>query len=279
LSSMKNLIRRFYGRSTILALTLLVASSAFGAISLCNQGELSAVAQHGAKQAYFYLPLDPSLNSAVATSIRLATSDVIIEVTLGPNAAPPLANPNCFFVIAILPGSLEPGEYHVRWIVRRMVLCPSGICVSESATFSQPLSVAEPLVCSGDGATFDVIPYPAVAGSNIKALHASSNATPYVLSDPVVNISGRQIVIRQTGTYVGPPPPPTIYCVSTSAPLGVLAAGRYDITWELSTPSKLETYHYLLDVLDPATIPTIQWPFQLLLVFALATISLYTLRR
>jgi hypothetical protein len=217
--------------ATIVAIA--VAPSAFGAISLCDGGQLLAAAQHGAKQAYFYLPLHPSLNAAVGTSVQLAGSEVLIDVVLGPDGAPPPPNPNCFFVTVTLTGSLEPGSYTVRWVVRRMVQCPSGVCESESATFTQALTVDEPLVCSDEGPVFDVVPYPPLAGSNIKALHASQSGTPYVLADPVVSISGNQIVITQTGSYSGPPPPPTIYCLSTAAPLGVLARGKYDVTWQL----------------------------------------------
>jgi hypothetical protein len=266
--------------ATILALAL--ASPAFGAISLCHQGQLTAVAQHGAGQAYFYLPLDPSLNAAVTKSIIVAGNDVLIDVGLGPGDGPPLGNPNCFFVTATLPGSLEPGDYTVRWTVRRMVQCPSGICESETATFSQPLTVPEQLVCSAGptfGPTFDTIPYPPTAGANIKALHASWNVIPYVLTDPVVSISGNQIGIAQTGSYSGPTPPPTIYCISTSAPLGVLPAGHYDLTWQLTTPPKVETYHYSLDVPDSPSIPTLQWPFLLLLALALTATSVSVLRR
>jgi len=256
-----------------------LASSAFGAITLCDNGQLSAVALHGAKQAYFYLPLHPSLNAAVVTSFDVVGNEVLINVVLGPGDGPPLGNPGCFFVIATLPGSLEPGDYTVRWIVRRMVQCPSGVCESERATFSQPLTVAEPLVCSGDGPTFDLIPYPPIAGTNITALHASSSAIPYVLTNPVVTINGTHITITQSGSYSGPPPPPTIYCISTSAPLGVLAAGHYDVTWQLSTSAGLKTYQHSLDVLDSPTIPTLGWPLQLLLALTLATISVYVLRR
>lgn len=264
--------------ATILALAL--ASPAFGAISLCNQGQLTAVAQHGAGQAYFFLPLDPSLNAAVTTSIILAGNDVRIDVGLGPGEGPPLGNPNCFFVTVTLPGSLEPGDYTVRWTVRRMVQCPSGICESETATFSQPLTVPEQLVCSSFfSPTFDTIPSPPTAGANIKVLHASSNAIPYVLTDPVVSISGNHIGIAQTGSFSGLPPPPQIYCISTSAPLGVLPAGHYDLTWQLTTPAKVETYHYSLDVLDSPSIPTLQWPFLLFLVLALTATSVSVLRR
>ena len=269
--------------AAILALAL--ASPALGAISLCNQGQLSAVAQHGAGQAYFYLPLDPSLNAAVATSTALAGSDVLIDVALGPGAGPPLPNPDCFFVNTTLPGSLDPGDHTVRWTVRRLVQCPSGTCESERTTFNLSLTVAEPLVCSGGTPAFDTIPFPPVAGTNITALQASSNATPYVLTDPVVTITGNQIGITQTGSYSGPPPPPMIYCLSTSAPLGVLAAGHYDITWQLSTPLGVETYHHSLEVLGPSeapgppSIPTLQWPLLLLLALALAATSVYVLRR
>jgi len=261
-------------------LALALASPAFGAISLCNQGQLAAIAQHGAGQAYFYLPLDPSLNAAVATSIIVAGNDVLIDVGLGPGDGPPLANPNCFFVTPTLPGSLEPGDYTVRWTVRRMVQCPSGICESETATFSQPLTVPEQLVCPAVGAaTFDTAPYPPTAGANIKALHASWNARPYVLTDPVISISGNQIGIAQTGSYSGPTPPPTLYCISTSASLGVLPAGHYDLTWQLTTPNKVETYHHSLDVLNSPSIPTLQWPSLLFLALALTAMSISALRR
>jgi hypothetical protein len=266
--------------ATILALAL--ASPVFGAISLCNQGQLTAVAQHGAGQAYFYLPLDPSLNAAANTAIALAGNDVLIDVDLGPGDGPPLPNPNCIFVTATLPGSLEPGDYTVRWTVRRMVQCFSGLCESDTATFSQPLTVPEQLVCSAGipifGPTFDTIPYPPTAGANITALHASWNVIPYVLTDPVVSISGNQIGIAQTGSYSGPTPP-TIYCISTSARLGVLPVGHYDLTWQFTTPSKVETYHYSLDVPDSPSIPTLQWPFLLLLALALTATSVSVLRR
>ena len=262
--------------STLLALAL--ASPAVGAVSLCDQGQVTAVAQHGG-QAYFYLPLDPSLNAAVATSIIVAGNDVLIDVALGPGAGSPLPNPNCFFVTVTRPGSLEPGDYTVLWTVRRMVQCPSGICESERATFSHPLTVAEPLVCSGFSPAFDTIPSPPTAGTNIKVLHASSNPIPYVLSEPVVNINGNQIEIAQTGSFSGPPPPPMIYCISTSAALGALPAGHYDVTWTLTMPGKVETYHDSMDVLAPSSIPTLQWPLLLFLALALTATGAVVLRR
>ena len=237
------------------------------------------MAQHGATQAYFYLPLDPSLNAATATSITIAGREVRIEVVLGPNGGSPLPNPNCFFVTAVLPGSLEPGDYIVRWMVRRVIDCAPGTCEGESATFTQPLTVAEALVCSAAGPVFDLLPWPPLAQTSIKALHASSNVIPYVLSEPIVTISGRTIQIRQTGTYSGPPPPPTIYCISTSATLGVLAAGNYDVTWELATSSRLETYGYSFEVLDAAAIPTLQRPFLVGLIITLAIVSVRVLPR
>jgi hypothetical protein len=161
-----------------------------------------------------------------------------------------------------------------------MVQCPSGICESETATFSQPLTVPEQLVCPGVGAaTFDTTPYPPTAGANIKALHASWNARPYVLTDPVISISGNQIGIAQTGSYSGPTPPPTLYCISTSASLGVLPAGHYDLTWQLTTPNKVEIYHHSLDVLNSPSIPTLQWPSLLFLALALTAMSISALRR
>ena len=263
--------------STLFALTL--TWPAVGAISLCSNGQLSAVAQHGAAQAYFYLPLDPSLNAATTTSITVTGREVLIEVVLGPDSGSPLPNPNCFFVTASLPGSLEPGDYNVRWVVRRVINCSSGTCEAENATFSQVITVAEPLVCSGAGPVFDLLPYPPLSGTNIKALHASSNVTPFVLSAPVVTIADKSIHISQIGTYSGPPPPPTIYCLSTSANLGVLAAGRYDVTWELATSAGVETYRDSFEVLNAAAIPTLRWPVLLGLIVTLAILSFRALPR
>ncbi len=139
----------------------------------------------------------------------------------------------------------------------------------------QTLTVAAPLVCSPTFGrpVFDLLPWPPFAGTNIIARQATSNVTPYVLSEPVVTISGRAIHIRQSGTYSGPPPPPTIYCLSTSADLGLLAAGNYDVTWELATSLRLETYRYSFEVRDAAAIPTLQWPFLVALVAALAIVG------
>lgn len=265
--------RQWEGHSKVLAalFALTLTWPAFGAISLCANGQLSAVAQHGGVQAYFYLPLDPSLNAATATSITVAAREVLIEVVLGPNSGSPLLNPNCFFITAVLPGSLEPGDYIVRWTVRRVV-------EGETATFTQSLTVAEPLVCSSTGPVFDLLPWPPLAGMSIKALHASSHVIPYVLSEPVVTISGRTIHIRQTGTYSGPPPPPMIYCISTSASLGVLAAGEYDVTWDVAT-ARIQTFRYSFKVLDAAAIPTLQWPFLVGLVVTIAIVSVRVLRQ
>jgi len=258
-------------------LAIVLVSSAYGEITLCDNGALSAVAEHGAPQAYFYLPLHPSLNAAVVTSIDVVRNKVLIDATLGPGDGPPLGNPNCFFITTTLPGSLEPGSYTVDWEVKRLVSCPSGACQVDSATFGQQLTVPDPLVCSGTGPTFDSIPFPPIAGANIKLLHASSNTTPWVLTDPIVSINGNQIVIAQTGSYTGPPPPPTIYCISTSALVGSLASGDYDVTWELSFPSGTETYHYPLQVLNAPTIPALQPLFLMLFSFALAAGAVHLL--
>ncbi|MEA2235861.1 MAG: hypothetical protein QOC81_585 [Thermoanaerobaculia bacterium] len=252
---------------------------ALGSISLCTGGQLYATTQHGSPKAYFYLPLDPSLNAAAATSIVLTGRQVLIDIALGPGGAPPLLNPNCFFINSELPGGFEPGDYLVRWTVRRLTYCASGTCEAETATFSLTLTVAEPLSCySSYGAWFDVVPWPPIGGTTIKALHASTNVIPYVVSVPTVTITGRTIRIHQAGTYSGPPPPPTIYCISTSANLGVLASGQYDVTWELATGSGLETHQYSLDVLDAASIPALQWPILVGLVAALAIVSVRALQ-
>ena len=134
------------------------------------------------------------------------------------------------------------------------------------------------LAC-GDSPAFATMPSPPLAGTNIKALHASWSTFPYTLTDAVVSISGNQIGITQTGSYTGPPPLPTLYCLSTSALLGALPEGHYDVTWQLSTPQGVETFHDSIDVLDPAAVPTLQRPFLLLLALAMATTSVFVLRR
>src|SRR4051812_11690892 len=85
-------------KAITLSVTLLLSHPVSGAINLCPNGELAAVAQHGAAQAFFYLPLDPALNAAVGTAARVVGNDVFLDVTLGPGAGSPLANPSCFFV-------------------------------------------------------------------------------------------------------------------------------------------------------------------------------------
>lgn len=265
----------------VLACVIAIAISypAFGAITLCPRGELSAAAYHGADRASFYLALDPALNAAVVSSAKVEGDEVLLESVLGPQAGTPLTNPACFFLFIEIPGSLDPGAYMVRWTVKRIVTCPSGTCEAERATFTRPLSVEEPLVCSPPVLSqFRALPRPVLSGVPFKVLHASQSSVPWRLSDPVITVNGKQIEIRQNGTYPYEPLAPTVYCVSTEATLGALAAGDYELTWILSTNVRTESYKYPLTVLNAAAVPALQPAWLAAVAVILLIVALCMLR-
>ena len=262
-------------KSAALAFAFLLAHPASAAITLCAGGGFSEVVRHGASTSIFYLLLDPSLYATVDTSARIEGRVVTFEVTLGPDVPSTPPDPRCLFITKTVGAHFEPGPYDIRWNVRRMARCPGGICEVESATFSYAINVAEPLDCTG-GMTFDTVPFPAVTGVNIKALHASLEDIPWVLTDPVVQVTGNQILITQSGSYSGPTPNLQT-CLDSSAQLGVLAPGHYDVTWQLSVTGDVKTYRDSLDVL--ASVPTLSWQMRVFLALALTATSLAVLRR
>jgi hypothetical protein len=247
-------------------------------ISLCPNGQPELVARHGAAQAHFYLPLDPSLNAAQSTTIRASGNEVLIDVTLGPSPGPPLPNPSCFFISTDLAGSLGPGDYTARWTVRRMVSCGAGACEAERGGFTRAFTVAEPLVCSGDGPQFAVVPASPVAGSPIRVWQASPEVWPYALTPPVITIEGTAIEVREIGTYTGPPPPPTLHCVSSVIDLGLLPAGNYSVRWTRELFGHAQTHTHSFAVSEPERVPALHWRAVIVLAAALALIGLRILR-
>jgi hypothetical protein len=264
-------------RAAALALLFAFSHDAAAAISLCANGALDARGQHGS-EARFLLPLDPGLNAAATSSLRVSGRYVLIDVALGPASAPPLVNPNCFFVMSELSGGLEPGDYTARWTVRRLETCETGTCPVESASFEQAFTVALPLSCS-DAAVFDVYPSPAIAGVPLTALSSHLSAIPWNLTPANVVVNGHQIVISQAGSYSGPPPPPVMYCVSTSAPLGVLPAGDYSVTWIIDIPGSDFIQQSSLQVASAPSAPALSTPSLVLLMSAVGVAGLYALAR
>ena len=261
--------------AAVLAFTLAFPVAA--EILLCPGGVASGGGQHGAKQAYFSLPLDKSLNAAHTTTVVVSGAEVLLDVALGPGPAAPVSHPSCFFISATLPGSLEPGDYVARWTVRRLVECATGTCEAERAVFTHAFTVQEPLVCS-DEPRFDLLPWPPVAGLPIKALHARPSNTPYALSAPVVTISGTTIEVRQAGSYNGPAPPPMMYCLSSAADLGMLAGGDYTLTWVIDVNGVPRPVQYSFHIPNADVVPTLDSTMAFALVITTALAAMRALR-
>lgn len=214
-----------------LALVLLsvLAPAAFGAITLC--GPIVVNAGHGAPVTTLTLPLDPSLNRALTTSIHESEGDVNIDVLLGLAPGAPLSEPGCFNVTSVLPHGFEPGDHTVRWNVRRVTSCSADACDAETETFTHVFHVDLPLVCSSEP-TFDVYPFPAMVGTPVTVLHAHQSSEDETFGEQTITVTGHTVLVEQSvvpddALQIAPP----IHCVSRTASLGPLPAGPYDITW------------------------------------------------
>lgn len=142
----------------------------------------------------------------------------------------------------------------------------------------RPVPATE-ILCPPDGeAALDVVPYPPRAGITLELVQSSWEAIPWVLSSPSVNVGDRQIVVTQAASMPeGPAPPPSLHCVTATALLGPLAAGRYEVVWQF-TGSAQVTHRYPMDVQATASVPTMARPAQVLLALALLAVGAYFTR-
>jgi len=154
-------------------------------------------------------------------------------------------------------------------MVRRVVLVVVIALVSANA-------LAQRGPCTGDGPNlmFRFIP------GNPDQLYFEHAATLY-LGPPSVTIVGNNITVVQFVPDVPPPPFFTLpTCNKQLVPLGVLAPGVYNVTWNyqgLLLPEPFQTFPFTLVV--PGAVPAMSSSALLALIFVCAAIGVTMLRR